>query len=125
MKALLVRGMWAAVLPQHAAVAELFYARLVELDPTLRAMFTRDMAHQGTMLLATLKGVVASLDRLEAVLPSAQRLAVRHIHFGVQAAHYDTVGQALLDTLEKAWVQASRRPCATPGGLPTRRWPAP
>jgi hemoglobin-like flavoprotein len=130
----LVRDTWTAVLPQHAVVAELFYARLFELDPTLRALFKRDMAQQGTMLLATLNGVVASLDRLEAVLPSAQRLAVRHVDWGVQPAHYDTVGQALLDTLERglgagftapvrrAWALAY---AALAGAMKAAAYPAP
>lgn len=113
----LVRGTWAAVMPQHVAVAELFYARLFELDPTLRAMFKRDMAQQGTMLLATLNGVVASLDRLEAMLPSAQRLAVRHVDWGVQPAHYDTVGQALLDTLEQGLGAGFTAPVRSAWGL--------
>ena len=41
------------------------------------------------------------LGRLGDLLPTAQALARRHVGYGVRAAHYDSVGMALLWTLEQ------------------------
>lgn len=97
----LVRVTWQRVKPRRAAASELFYQRLFELAPDVRALFRRDMASQGAMLVATLDAVVGSVDRLAEVLPMAEQLARRHVAYGVQPQHYDTVGQALLWTLEQ------------------------
>lgn len=82
-------------------VAREFYKRLFELDPTLERLFKSDMEEQGRKLMDTLALVVRSLDRLDAVVPAVQELARRHVAYGVQDQHYDTVGAALLDTLKK------------------------
>ena len=42
---------------------------------------------------------VASLNRLEVIVPAVQDLGRRHAGYGVQPAHYDTVATALLWTL--------------------------
>jgi nitric oxide dioxygenase len=44
---------------------------------------------------------VTSLNRLDTILPAVRELGVKHISYGVHDAHYDTVGAALLWTLEK------------------------
>ncbi len=51
--------------------------------------------------MTTLGVVVAGLKNLEAVLPAAKALAVRHVDYGVAAADYKPVGEALIWTLEK------------------------
>lgn len=98
----LVRTSWQRLRPLQSVAADLFYGRLFEIAPDTRPMFKRDIHVQGAMLMQTLDVVVASLDRLEAVLPTAGTLARRHVGYGVQAAHYDSVGMALLWTLEQA-----------------------
>jgi hemoglobin-like flavoprotein len=45
--------------------------------------------------------IVNGLTRLDELVPAAQDLARRHVGYGVQPAHYDTVGAALLWTLEQ------------------------
>jgi nitric oxide dioxygenase len=97
----LVKSTWAQVLPVQHVAAQLFYRRLFELAPQVRPMFKRDVGEQGAMLMATLNTVVGSLDRLEQVLPVAQRLAMGHVAYGVRPEHYDTVGEALLWTLRQ------------------------
>jgi hemoglobin-like flavoprotein len=49
--------------------------------------------------MQTLGVVVASVDRLDKIVPAVEALGRRHAGYGVQAAHFETVGQALLDTL--------------------------
>jgi hemoglobin-like flavoprotein len=95
----LVQDSWKLVQPISAQAAELFYGKLFELDPSLRRLFKGDMKEQGAKLMKTLAFAVASLNDLERLVPIVQELARRHVGYGVQEAHYATVGQALLWTL--------------------------
>jgi len=96
----LIRESWAQVAPIADAAATIFYDRLFELDPSLRRLFSRtDMAGQRRNLMQTLAVVVASIDRLESIVPAVEALGRRHAGYGVEAAHFETVGQALLDSL--------------------------
>lgn len=83
------------------AVAEIFYAELFAIDPSLRGMFKGDMKEQGRKLLTTLAFVVRGLHQPQQIVPAAQKLAVKHVDYGVTARHYTLVGNALLRTLRK------------------------
>ena len=95
----IVKETWQQVQPLGDAVAELFYARLFELDPTLRAMFKKDMRAQGRMLTSVINMAVSQLDRVAALVPVLHALGQRHATYGVEDRHYPIVGAALLDTL--------------------------
>ncbi len=97
----LVEESFAKVAPIADTAAELFYKRLFELDPSLRALFKADLKEQGRKLMASITMVVKGLRKPEVILGPVQQLGVRHVDYGVKKEHYDTVGQALLDTLEK------------------------
>ena len=97
----LVQESFAKVAPISGKAAELFYGRLFEIAPQVRAMFPDDMKEQRKKLMATLAVVVGGLTNLEAVLPAASALAKRHVSYGAKAEHYPVVGGALLWTLEK------------------------
>jgi nitric oxide dioxygenase len=95
----LVRDSFAKVHPIARQAAELFYGRLFEVAPTVRPLFKGDMHQQGAKLMAAIAMVVASLDRLETVLPAIQDLARRHVAYGAAPAHYAVVGDCLIWTL--------------------------
>ena len=95
----LVQTSWQKVVPIKDKAAELFYGKLFELDPALKPMFRGDMAEQGRKLTAMLNTVVVKLDNLGEIVPAVQDLGKRHVAYGVDDAHYDTVGAALLWTL--------------------------
>ena len=97
----LVQDSFAKVAPISEQAAVLFYGRLFEVAPSVRAMFPDDMKEQRKKLMATLAVVVGGLSNLEAVLPAASALAKRHVSYGAKAEHYPVVGGALLWTLEK------------------------
>jgi hemoglobin-like flavoprotein len=97
----LVQDSFAKVAPISKQAAVLFYDRLFEVAPSVRAMFPDDMKEQRKKLMATLAVVVGGLTNLEAVLPAASALAKRHVSYGAKAEHYPVVGAALLWTLEK------------------------
>ncbi len=96
-----VQKSFAVVAPSADAVAEMFYARLFEIDPALRPLFKGDMKAQGRKLTQMLATAVNGLSKLEAIVPAVQALGVRHAGYGVSERDYDTVGQALLWTLER------------------------
>src|SRR5262245_52315724 len=97
----LVQDSFAKVAPISDKAAEIFYGRLFEIAPQVRAMFPDDMTEQRKKLMATLAIVVNGLSNLDAILPAASALAKRHVGYGAEAAHYPVVGEALLWTLEK------------------------
>jgi hemoglobin-like flavoprotein len=102
----LVQQSFALVAPIADDAAALFYRRLFELDPSLERMFKGDMSEQRKKLMQMLTAAVKGLDRLEQLVPVVEDLGRRHAGYGVADAHYDTVGAALLWTLEKGLGQA-------------------
>ena len=98
----LVQSSLPAILAIREVAAALFYKRLFEIDPTTRPLFARtDMSQQGAKLMASLATVVGSLSRLETIERDVQKLARRHAGYGVSYTHYESVGAALLWTLEQ------------------------
>jgi hemoglobin-like flavoprotein len=97
----LVQQTFSQVKPIASAAAGMFYARLFQLDPSLRSMFRSDMGQQGQMLMGMIGAAVGGLRNLESLSPVVRQLGARHIKYGVRAEHYDTVGVALLWTLEQ------------------------
>lgn len=95
----LVKESFRKVLPIADQAAALFYTRLFELDPTLRALFHGDMVEQGRKLMHMLGMAVAGLDRLDQLVPAVRQLGLRHAGYQVRDEHYETVGEALLWTL--------------------------
>jgi hemoglobin-like flavoprotein len=97
----LVQTSFAKVRPIAETAAALFYRRLFELDPTLRPLFKGDLEEQGRKLMDMLAMAVKALDRPEALLPALAALGRRHAGYGVNDHDYETVGEALLWTLEQ------------------------
>jgi len=109
----LVVATWRQIEPASEAGAALFYERLFTLDPELRPLFDEaDMGAQRRMLAQALGMAVRAADDLDAIRPALEALGRRHAGYGVEASHYDTVGAALLWTLEQglgeAWTDAAR-----------------
>jgi hemoglobin-like flavoprotein len=99
---------WSQVVPIADQAASLFYRRLFEIDPSTRPLFnTTDMAQQRKKLLQVLGMAVSGLENLGALTKTVEDLGRRHARYGVKDSHYDSVGAALLWTLEqglgKAW----------------------
>lgn len=97
----LVQQSWtqvAAIAPQAAA---LFYQNLFTADPSLKPLFKGDMEDQGRKLMQMIGAAVGKLNDLDTLVPILQGLGRRHADYGVQDAHYGTVGGALLLTLSQ------------------------
>ena len=102
----LVQDSFSKVAPISGQAAVIFYDRLFEVAPTVRAMFPNDMTEQRKKLTTTANVVMNGLSNLEAVLPAASALAKRHVNYGAKPEHYPVVGGALLWTLEKGLGEA-------------------
>jgi hemoglobin-like flavoprotein len=96
----LIKESFGMVAPIADQAAQIFYARLFELDPSLQRLFAHtDMAAQRKNLMQTLTVVVKSIDKLDTIVPAVQALGARHAGYGVTPGMFATVGQALIDTL--------------------------
>lgn len=114
----LVQASFKRVVPIADQAAEIFYARLFEIAPEVKPFFKGDMKAQGKKLMTMLGVVVNGLRNLDSILPAARNLAIGHVNYGVETAHYQPVGEALIYTLEQglgddfdddtkaAWLQA-------------------
>ncbi len=101
----LVQGTWAKVLPIEAHAATLFYNRLFTTDPRLRPLFKSNLAEQKRKLMTMIGFAVNGLTHLDALIPAVRDLGRRHAEYGVQGSDYNTVGSALLWTLEQGLTQ--------------------
>ncbi len=95
----LVQRTFRHLMPIGDTVADVFYRRLFELDPSLQELFRGNMKDQGRKLMQMMAVAIQGLSNLDAVRPAIEDLGRRHAGYGVQPAHYDLVGQALIDTV--------------------------
>ena len=102
----LVQESWKKVLPIADTAGHLFYNRLFEIAPEVRPLFAGDIKPQIAKLMGMLGMVVSNLTRLGDLITKVQDLGRRHSGYGVEAAHFDKVGEALLWTLEKGLGEA-------------------
>ena len=96
-----LRHTWQLVAPMADEAAELFYARLFELDPRLRVLFHSEPAVRRRKLMDALAFIVTYVDQPDDLFPVLAALGERHVTYGVRAEHYATVGEALLWTLDE------------------------
>jgi Globin len=95
----------------------MFYERLFSLEPSLRPLFKGDMAEQGRKLMTMIGTAVANLHRLVNIVPTVQDLGRRHIGYGVEPTHYQTVSAAMPWTLEQDLGDQLNLELMTPGGM--------
>ena len=116
----IVQDSFRSVEPIAEQAADIFYTTLFGYDPTLKPLFKNDIKAQGKKLMTTLKVAVNGLNNLDKLVPVLHQLAERHVGYGVKAADFTPVGNALLHTLKtglgdaftdelrEAWVEVIR-----------------
>ncbi len=98
----LIKRSWNDVVPIADMAARAFYDRLFEIDPNTAELFGGvDLERQQLKLLGAIGFVVTNVDRPESLIPVLHDLGRRHAQYGVRDHHYDSVGTALLWTLEQ------------------------
>lgn len=107
-----IKRSWDLVVPIADTAADLFYKRLFELAPQYRPLFGKDMAPQKRKLVAMLSFIVKTTnwpdDRWRESVAAEDDLFLVVLALGrrhsslyrVPDSAYDTVGQALLWTLD-------------------------
>jgi hemoglobin-like flavoprotein len=107
-----VEETWDFVVLNSADAGRIFYSKLFELDPSLRALFKDNIDEQARKLVSLITFIVHKLDNLDTVINDVISLGKRHAAYKVKAEHFATVGQALLWTLEKSlqdrWTQETK-----------------
>lgn len=96
----LVQATFDRILPISDVIADIFYRRLFDLDPTMRRLFHGDPGMQGKKLLDAVSIIIGNLNRPDRILPGIRALGRRHVAYGVRSHHYTTFGEALIWTLE-------------------------
>lgn len=98
----LVQTSFQQVIPIADQAMRIFYTKLFEINPAVRAMFPgseEKMEKQRNKLRDMLVVAVNSLSKPEVLLPALENLGRRHLAYGVESQHYAIVGQALIETL--------------------------
>src|SRR5262245_61175362 len=116
-----IRRSWELVNPITDTVADLFYGRLFEIAPHYRSLFKTDLEPQKRKFIAMLHFIVRSLDwadeRWQQAVAQEDDLFLvvlalgrRHIDlYGVPDEAYDSLGHALLWTLDYSLGEAFTR----------------
>jgi hemoglobin-like flavoprotein len=97
----LVQTSWEKVVPMAEQAAALFYGRLFEIDPELKPLFQSDIREQGAKLMRMITLAVRGLSDPDKLIPALEDLGRRHVDYNVRMKDYDSVGAALLWTLEQ------------------------
>ena len=88
------------VAPRCADVADRFYARLFELEPSLRERYAGvDLMARKREMLSALAVLRYSWRHIEAVVPLVAAQGAFHYRLGTRDEHFGSVGIALLDAL--------------------------
>ncbi len=96
-----IRKSFAEISRLDHVAALVFYRRLFELDPALRSLFTSNIEDQSRKLIAMLAALISMLERPAGLDLELRAMGARHAGYGVQDAHYATVGAALLAMLSE------------------------
>ncbi len=102
----ILRDSFELVIDRRPDLTIRFYEILFARYPALEAMFRRDRGAQARMLAQALAAVLDHLEDAPWLEATLGRLGARHLEYGVTAAMYDQVGEALLATLAEIAAEA-------------------
>jgi hemoglobin-like flavoprotein len=97
----LVQASFDSIASSSTRFVRAFYARLFEIDPSLQPLFRCDLVAQGARFMHTLSLAVRGLADMADVAPLLHAMGRRHGGYGVRRYDFDTVGEALLDSLRQ------------------------
>jgi nitric oxide dioxygenase len=98
----LVRESWTQLETRRVELAHAFYGNLFRIAPGTRRLFSNiPPGVQEEKFADMLNEIVRVIDRPYQLLPQVALLGRRHMQYGVTAADYAPVGDALLMALEE------------------------
>jgi nitric oxide dioxygenase len=95
----LVQSSYASLGDKASAMARDFYRRLFAADPSAEGLFTVNPDVMAEKFASELAAIVEAITSYETFAPRVRDLAARHVGYGVQTSHYQSVGDALIATL--------------------------
>ena len=95
----LVQQSWKKILPDRAAFAKKYYERLIEIEPSHRQLFKKDMRIQENHFLMAMGMAIAGLKEFGEIAPNLRQLGERHVDYGVKSANFVDFVAAFFDTL--------------------------
>jgi hemoglobin-like flavoprotein len=98
---LAVQRSFSLVVPIKEQAAAMFYARLFEIDPSLKPLFRGNIKDQERKLISALAVAITGLARPDSIISTVEGMGAKHLDYGVTDHDYETVANALLWTLEK------------------------
>lgn len=97
----LVQESLTALAPRAEELAHVFYSRLFEERPHLRALFPPNLEEQKKKLIKMLVLLVNKIEKIEEISPEIYELGRRHHSYDVTPQHYVYVGDALIWALHR------------------------
>lgn len=82
--------------------ANAFYRELFKSNPIIKTLFLTNIKDQARKFAQMFELLVVSLNDVEKVIPSLKALGRRHANYGINEDHYNIVGGALINTLDKS-----------------------
>ncbi|MGL1956367.1 MAG: methyl-accepting chemotaxis protein [Colwellia sp.] len=95
----LVQESWKKLVPIAPKAAELFYSILFSMDPSLKAIFPKNLKDQNEKFTNMLDTALNLLGDQKKLIPTLEKLGVEYYEKGTKTEHYDTIGAALSKTL--------------------------
>ena len=80
---------------------KIWWSYIIRIAPETKTLFPAEMVEQKKKLMQTLAVCVNGLNNLGEIVPAVLALGRRHVDYKVSDEHYDSVGAALLWTLEQ------------------------
>ncbi|MFC3033637.1 globin domain-containing protein [Pseudoalteromonas fenneropenaei] len=77
-----------------------FYAALIEFAPHTATLFSTERTQHSQRLLIAFQAIIKGLEQPEKLVPLLQRLAQRHLDYGVTTADFTPFGNAWLYVLK-------------------------
>lgn len=97
---LLVQQSFALLEPALEPLMDLFFARLFQMEPSLRNLFPNDLSHHKRIFCRTLALIICEMEELAQLDTRVEELGKLYIALGLDAGAYDTLGAALVWTVE-------------------------
>ena len=88
------------VLEEHGlAITTSMYERLFTEHPEVESLFAGAAPGQADRLAGAVLAYAEHIENIEALVPVVQEIGAKHVAAGVEPAHYDVVGGALLGAM--------------------------
>lgn len=94
-----LRNSYDALLAEGSRLTTIFYAKLFERYPGVRALFPADIRAQEVKLMDSLRAVVQHVEAPDGLRNELRAMGARHVKYGAKPEHYPLVCDLLLECM--------------------------